>query len=73
LKGKADLFSAGSSMVVHKDSKWAKKWSNFVDNSPTLQKFFGLRRAYEESNNIFVYFAREITNSISDRFCTYSF
>lgn len=57
-------------MVVHKESKWASKWNNFVDNNSVLQKMFGVKRAYDESNNIFVYFAREITNSISDRFAS---
>lgn len=59
---------AGSSVVVHRESRWASKWNNFVDNSRLLQRVFGVRRAYEESNNIFVYFAREVTNSIADRF-----
>lgn len=59
---------AGASVVVHKESRWASRWNNFVDNSRLLQRVFGMRRAYEESNNIFVYFARELTNSIADRF-----
>lgn len=59
---------AGSSVVVHTESKWANKWKDFVDNSRLLKSAFGIRRAYEESNNIFVYFAREVTNSVADRF-----
>lgn len=59
---------SGASMVVHKESQWATKWNNFVSNNQLVQKFFGMKRTYEESNNMFVYFAREITNSISDRF-----
>lgn len=61
---------AGSSMVVHKDSRWSTAWGNFKDNNVVLQRLFGLKRAYEESNNVFVYFAREITSSISDRFAS---
>lgn len=60
---------AGANLVLHKESKWASKWNNFVENNSLLQKAFGAKRAYEESNNIFVYFAREFTNSISDRIC----
>lgn len=55
-------------MVEHKESRWTSRWSNFVDNNRLLQRFFGMKRTYEESNNVFVYFAREITNTISDRF-----
>ena len=59
--------NAGDSMVVHEESKWASKWNNFVDNNRVLQRIFGVKQAYEESNNLFVYFTREISNSISDR------
>lgn len=58
---------AGSSVVAHKESAWSKKWASMVDNSQVLQKFFGMKRSFDESNNIFVYFAREITNTIGDR------
>lgn len=58
---------AGSSMVIHKESRWATTWNNFFENNRLLQRIFGLKRSYEESNNMFVYFAREISNSIADR------
>lgn len=57
---------AGSNIVVHKDSEWRQKWIDFKDNNPIFRKMFDMKRAYDESNNIFVYFARSITNSVTD-------
>lgn len=57
---------AGTSIVSQKESSWSKAWTDFVDNNRLLQKIHGFKRQYDESNNVFIYFAREITNSISD-------
>jgi len=58
---------AGSNVVSHKDSAWSQKWNDWKDNSPLLQRWFGLKRTLDESNNVFVYFARELSGSLTGR------
>lgn len=43
-------------------------WDDFKDNSGLLRRFHGLKTRYDESNNVFVFFMRELTGSVADRF-----
>lgn len=61
---------AGQNVTLHKDSAWKVKWSNFKDNNKVFQSVFGMKKAYDESNNMFVHFTREITSTIADKFST---
>src|SRR5262245_48788867 len=58
--------SAGESMVLHKDAAWKESWNKFKDTSPVMQKVFDMKKNYEESDNVFVAWARVVTDKISD-------
>lgn len=58
--------NAGESLVIHKNSAWRQKWLDFKDNNPVLKSLFEVKRSYDESNNVFVYLARSITNVVGD-------
>ncbi|KAI9313415.1 hypothetical protein BX666DRAFT_684709 [Dichotomocladium elegans] len=60
--------NAGSSIVIHKDSKWKESWNKFKEESPIIQGIFRARRNYEESDNIFVSYTRAFTDRISETF-----
>jgi len=34
--------SAGSGIILHKDSAWRQSWDNFRENNPFMQRTFGL-------------------------------
>ena len=58
--------SAGESMVLHKDSAWKETWSKFKDTNPVMQSVFNMKKNYEDSENVFVAWARVVTDKISD-------
>jgi len=58
---------AGQSVIMHKNSRLAQLWDGFKENSAVLKKFHGLKQRYEESNNLFVFFLREATGSVTGR------
>ncbi|KAF8941234.1 hypothetical protein EDD21DRAFT_364500 [Dissophora ornata] len=58
--------NAGESMVLHKDSAWKETWSKFKDTNPVMQSVFSMKKNYEDSDNVFVAWARVVTDKISD-------
>ncbi|KAI1320185.1 protein translocase subunit [Mortierella claussenii] len=58
--------NAGESMVLHKDSAWKETWSKFKDTNPVVQGVFNMKKNYEDSDNVFVAWARVVTDKISD-------
>ena len=53
-------------MVLHKDSAWKETWSKFKDTNPVMQGVFNMKKNYEDSENVFVAWARVVTDKISD-------
>ena len=53
-------------MVLHKDSAWKETWDKFKDTNPVVQGVFNMKKNYEESDNVFVAWARVVTDKISD-------
>ncbi|ORX97645.1 TIM44 subunit of mitochondria import inner membrane translocase [Basidiobolus meristosporus CBS 931.73] len=60
--------TAGANMVMHKDSAWKESWNKFKDNNPVFQGVFRMKRSYEDSDNLFVAYARLATDRISETF-----
>ncbi|KAF9975642.1 protein translocase subunit [Modicella reniformis] len=58
--------NAGEAMVLHKDSAWKETWSKFKDTSPVMQSVFNMKKSYDDSDNVFVAWARVVTDKISD-------
>ncbi|KAG0045154.1 protein translocase subunit [Gryganskiella cystojenkinii] len=58
--------NAGESMVLHKDSAWKETWTKFKDTNPVVQGVFNMKKNYEDSDNVFVAWARVVTDKISD-------
>ncbi|KAG0326943.1 protein translocase subunit [Dissophora globulifera] len=58
--------NAGESMVLHKDSAWKESWNKFKDTNPVVQGVFNMKKNYEDSDNVFVAWARVVTDKISD-------
>ncbi|KAI7820041.1 hypothetical protein BC939DRAFT_399785 [Gamsiella multidivaricata] len=58
--------NAGESMVLHKDSAWKESWSKFKETNPVVQGVFNMKKSYEDSDNVFVAWARVVTDKISD-------
>ncbi|ORZ20947.1 hypothetical protein BCR41DRAFT_303587 [Lobosporangium transversale] len=58
--------NAGESMVLHKDSAWKETWSKFKDTNPVMQSVFSMKKNYEDSDNVFVAWARVVTDKIAD-------
>ncbi|KAJ5098985.1 Mitochondrial import inner membrane translocase subunit tim44 [Penicillium argentinense] len=60
--------NAGTNVTLHKDSAWKESWRDFKDSNPMMQKLFGLRDVYEESENPLISTARSITDRIGGFF-----
>ncbi|KAF9360742.1 protein translocase subunit [Mortierella sp. NVP85] len=58
--------NAGEAMVLHKDSAWKETWSKFKDTNPVIQGVFNMKKSYDDSENVFVAWARVVTDKISD-------
>ncbi|KAF8980528.1 protein translocase subunit [Entomortierella lignicola] len=58
--------NAGESMVLHKDSAWKESWNKFKDTNPVVQGVFNMKKNYEDSDNVFIAWARVVTDKISD-------
>ncbi|KAF9436507.1 protein translocase subunit [Entomortierella beljakovae] len=58
--------NAGESMVLHKDSAWKESWNKFKDTNPVVQGVFNMKKNYEDSDNVFVAWARVVTDKVSD-------
>ncbi|KAF9110871.1 protein translocase subunit [Mortierella sp. AM989] len=58
--------NAGESMVLHKDSAWKETWAKFKDTNPVVQGVFNMKKNYEDSDNVFIAWARVVTDKISD-------
>ncbi|XP_022096243.1 mitochondrial import inner membrane translocase subunit TIM44-like [Acanthaster planci] len=52
-------------MVLHKDSRWYKQWSEFKENSHVFNKMFDLKMRYDESDNVVVRASRAVTDKVS--------
>jgi import inner membrane translocase subunit TIM44 len=60
--------NAGTNVTLHKDSVWHQQWRNFRDNSPVMQRVFGLGAAYRESENPLISTARSVSDRIAGFF-----
>lgn len=60
--------NAGTNVTIHKDSAWKESWKNFRDNSPVMQRFFGLGSTYRESENPLISTARSISDRVAGFF-----
>jgi len=60
--------NAGVNVTVHKDAAWKESWKNFRDNSPVMQRFFGLGSTYRESENPLISTARSVSDRIAGFF-----
>ncbi|KAG0002474.1 protein translocase subunit [Entomortierella chlamydospora] len=58
--------NAGESMVLHKDSAWKESWNKFKDTNPVVQGVFNMKKNYDDSDNVFIAWARVVTDKISD-------
>lgn len=59
---------AGTNVTLHKDAAWKESWKNFRDNSPVMQRFFGLGATYRESENPLISTARSVSDRIAGFF-----
>ncbi|WPG99729.1 mitochondrial import inner membrane translocase subunit tim44 [Acrodontium crateriforme] len=59
---------AGLNVTLHKDSAWKESWKNFRDNSPVMQRFFGMGATYRESENPLISTARSVSDRIAGFF-----
>ena len=59
---------AGTNVTLHKDSAWNASWRNFRDNSPVMQRLFGLGATYRESENPLITTARSVSDRIAGFF-----
>lgn len=60
--------NAGTNVTVHKDAAWKQSWQNFRDSSPMMQRVFGLKSVYNESENPLISTARGISDRIAGFF-----
>ncbi|KAF2770830.1 TIM44 subunit of mitochondria import inner membrane translocase [Teratosphaeria nubilosa] len=59
---------AGTNVTLHKDAAWKESWRNFRDNSPVMQRIFGLGSTYRESENPLISTARSVSDRIAGFF-----
>jgi import inner membrane translocase subunit TIM44 len=59
---------AGTNVTLHKDSAWNQNWRDFRDNSPIMQRVFGLGATYRESENPLISTARSVSDRIAGFF-----
>jgi import inner membrane translocase subunit TIM44 len=60
--------NAGTNVTVHKDAAWKQSWQNFRDSSPLMQRVFGLKSVYNESENPLISTARSISDRVAGFF-----
>jgi import inner membrane translocase subunit TIM44 len=60
--------NAGTNVTVHKDAKWKESWRDFRDSSPAMQRLFGLKSVYQESENPLISTARSVSDRIAGFF-----
>lgn len=60
--------NAGTNVTLHKDSAWNQSWKDFRDNSPIMQRVFGLGATYRESENPLISTARSVSDRIAGFF-----
>ncbi|KXL51641.1 hypothetical protein M433DRAFT_59953, partial [Acidomyces richmondensis BFW] len=60
--------NAGTNVTLHKDAAWKESWRNFRDNSPLMQRLFGLGSTYRESENPLISTARSVSDRIAGFF-----
>lgn len=59
---------AGTNVTLHKDAAWKESWRNFRDSSPIMQRWFGMKSAYQESENPLISTARGISDRVAGFF-----
>lgn len=59
---------AGLNVTVHKDAAWKESWKSFRDSSPAMQRLFGLKNVYQESDNPLISTARSISDRVAGFF-----
>ncbi|KAF2722824.1 Tim44-domain-containing protein [Polychaeton citri CBS 116435] len=60
--------NAGTNVTLHKDAAWKESWRDFRDNSPMMQRLFGLKSTYQESENPLISTARSVSDRIAGFF-----
>lgn len=60
--------NAGTNVTVHKDAAWKESWRSFRDSSPVMQRLFGLKNVYQESENPLISTARGLGDRIAGFF-----
>ena len=60
--------SAGTNVTLHKDAAWKESWRDFRDSSKVMQSLFGLKSAYNESENPLISTARSISDRVAGFF-----
>lgn len=61
-------FSAGTNVTLHKDAAWKESWRDFRDSNKVMQGLFGLKSAYNESENPLISTARSISDRVAGFF-----
>lgn len=62
------MFSAGASVVLHKDSTLSQAWKKFKDTSPIMQNLDTLRSKYENSDNLIAVYMHRLQDSLVNMF-----
>lgn len=68
MRSDTDQFSAGTNVVMHKDSAWKQAWNDFKENTKFGQSLGSFKTTYEESENPLISTARAVTDRISGFF-----
>ncbi|KAI9293193.1 import inner membrane translocase subunit tim44 [Neoconidiobolus thromboides FSU 785] len=59
--------NAGSNVTLHKDSAWKESWSKFKEDSSLVQGLFKMKKNFDESDNSFVSYTRDIKDAITEK------
>jgi mitochondrial import inner membrane translocase subunit TIM44 len=57
---------AGTAVVAHRGAAWLAKWRAFKQDNILVRRLFDMKRSYDESDNVFVFYARSITRALGD-------
>ena len=60
--------NAGENIVLHKDTKWKESWERMKENNPLFRGVFSIKRAYNETDNPVIAYARDISERVSGTF-----
>lgn len=57
-----------TTMVMHKDSKFAQSWADFKENNQYVNKMFEYKMKYDESDHVAVRMTRTVTDKMTSLF-----